>query len=196
MLPSQTHDRKILRLDCAIALMLLVSLVACDGIDVQNLASVSDLASEARTALADSPSRAASLEPDMESIGPDGALRIYYQFIDDSGAVQFVERLSDVPVAWRDRPVDHVIADRRGEHDTRDVIAREGQGPFDRAGRGQDMARADPPEPVFGPPVARGMVGNTFIRQHIAVIVDPCPGAAGADGHAVASGGEAPQHRP
>lgn len=42
-------------------------------------------------------------QADMESIGPEGALRVYYQFVDDAGAVQFVERLRDVPVAWRDR---------------------------------------------------------------------------------------------
>jgi glutaredoxin len=41
--------------------------------------------------------------PDMESIGPEGSQRIYYQFVDDRGRVQFVERLSDVPNAWRDR---------------------------------------------------------------------------------------------
>ncbi len=42
-------------------------------------------------------------EPDMESIGPEQSKRIYYQFLDDGGTVQFVERLSDVPEAWRDR---------------------------------------------------------------------------------------------
>lgn len=41
--------------------------------------------------------------PNMESIGPDEAMRIYYQFVDDRGRVQFVERLSDVPDAWRDQ---------------------------------------------------------------------------------------------
>lgn len=42
-------------------------------------------------------------EADMESIGPDESLRVYYQFTDDRGRVQFVERLADVPEAWRDR---------------------------------------------------------------------------------------------
>ena len=41
--------------------------------------------------------------PDMESVGPEEALRIYYQFIDDRGKVRFVERLSDVPDAWREQ---------------------------------------------------------------------------------------------
>jgi len=39
----------------------------------------------------------------MQSVGPDGSSRVYYQFIDDRGRVQFVERLADVPAAWRDR---------------------------------------------------------------------------------------------
>jgi glutaredoxin len=39
----------------------------------------------------------------MESIGPEAAKRIYYQFIDDRGRVQFVERLADVPAAWREQ---------------------------------------------------------------------------------------------
>jgi glutaredoxin len=42
-------------------------------------------------------------DPGMESIGPEGSSRVYYQFIDDRGQVRFVERLADVPSAWRDR---------------------------------------------------------------------------------------------
>ena len=40
---------------------------------------------------------------DLTSLGPDSETRIYYQFIDERGAVRFVERLEDVPEAWRDR---------------------------------------------------------------------------------------------
>ena len=39
--------------------------------------------------------------PQMESVGPLDAKRIYYQFVDGGGRVQFVERLSEVPDAWR-----------------------------------------------------------------------------------------------
>ncbi len=46
---------------------------------------------------------AGTRDPDMQSIGPDASMRIYYQFVDNRGRVQFVERLSDVPVDWRDR---------------------------------------------------------------------------------------------
>jgi glutaredoxin len=37
------------------------------------------------------------------SLGPEHAKRLYYQFIDGKGRVRFVERMVDVPSAWRDR---------------------------------------------------------------------------------------------
>ena len=37
------------------------------------------------------------------SLGPGQAKRLYYQFIDPRGRVAFVERLTDVPAAWRDK---------------------------------------------------------------------------------------------
>lgn len=54
-------------------------------------------------ATADGNVDASPRDPEMQSIGPDGSQRIYYQFVDDRGRVQFVERLSDVPEAWRNR---------------------------------------------------------------------------------------------
>jgi len=39
----------------------------------------------------------------LASVGPEGQTRIYYQFVDAAGGVRFVERLEDVPEAWRDR---------------------------------------------------------------------------------------------
>jgi glutaredoxin len=42
-------------------------------------------------------------ERSMDSVAPENAIRVYYQFIDDRGVVRFVERLTDVPSAWRDR---------------------------------------------------------------------------------------------
>ncbi|MFK7896592.1 MAG: glutaredoxin family protein [Myxococcota bacterium] len=53
----------------------------------------------------------ASATPTMDSIGPDSAKRVYYQFLDDRGGVQFVERLDAVPAAWRER-VGYVEMDR------------------------------------------------------------------------------------
>lgn len=37
------------------------------------------------------------------SLGPNHAKRLYYQYVDSGGRVQFVERMSDVPEAWRAR---------------------------------------------------------------------------------------------
>jgi glutaredoxin len=39
----------------------------------------------------------------IASLGPGAAKRLYYQFVDERGAVRFVERLDQVPPAWRDR---------------------------------------------------------------------------------------------
>jgi len=39
----------------------------------------------------------------IASLGPGAAKRLYYQFIDERGSVRFVERLDQVPPAWRDR---------------------------------------------------------------------------------------------
>lgn len=35
------------------------------------------------------------------SLGPEAARRLYYQFVDERGSVRFVERLDDVPPQWR-----------------------------------------------------------------------------------------------
>lgn len=83
-----------------ILLAMASSIVGCDQIDASKT-----LVESALSEMSTLPSSQASTagDPDMESIGPDGALRIYYQFVDDSGQVQFVERISDVPVAWREQ---------------------------------------------------------------------------------------------
>jgi glutaredoxin len=39
----------------------------------------------------------------IASVGPESAKRVYYQFADERGLVRFVERLDQVPPAWRDR---------------------------------------------------------------------------------------------
>lgn len=42
--------------------------------------------------------------PGWESLDDDrSAVRLYYQFVDARGQVRFVERLDDVPEAWRER---------------------------------------------------------------------------------------------
>jgi glutaredoxin len=83
-------------LSIALGLTWLVT-TGCDGLDAS---IASTIASEKAASV---PAAASSRDPDMQSIGPDSAQRIYYQFIDDTGHVQFVERLSDVPIAWREQ---------------------------------------------------------------------------------------------
>ena len=39
----------------------------------------------------------------IASLGPEAAKRLYYQYIDERGSVRFVERLDQVPPAWRER---------------------------------------------------------------------------------------------
>ncbi len=81
----------------AVALAMMIAVVSgCDQIDAEPVANLAELVETA-----DEPP--ATVDPDVESVGPDGAMRIYYQFVDSSGRVQFVERITDVPEAWRDQ---------------------------------------------------------------------------------------------
>ncbi len=78
----------------------LILLSGCDGLDLKSVLTPSARAGpEVERDL----TTVARRDPSMESIGPEAAKRIYYQFIDDRGQVQFVERLSDVPAAWREQ---------------------------------------------------------------------------------------------
>jgi glutaredoxin len=47
--------------------------------------------------------RSGDSAPGAESLGPESAKRLFYQYIDDNDAVHFVERLDLVPPAWRER---------------------------------------------------------------------------------------------
>lgn len=96
---------------------MLALLLGCDNFDPSSLmprntgsttgARAAELVVEAATQgsqlVADAARPARSDDPEMQSIGPGESQRIYYQFVDDRGRVQFVERLGDVPEAWRDR---------------------------------------------------------------------------------------------
>lgn len=96
-------------------LSVLALILGCDALDPSSLqpsasTPISDHASTDRAAGAPDPGKVRqsaqgkrSNDPEMQSIGPGQSQRIYYQFVDDRGRVQFVERLSDVPEAWRDR---------------------------------------------------------------------------------------------
>ncbi|HIF94152.1 MAG: glutaredoxin family protein [Myxococcales bacterium] len=82
----------------AVLTLLILMISGCDQIEASQILSRAGLVETVND-----PSEAdlAMIDPDMQSVGPDGAMRIYYQFVDRSGRVQFVERITDVPVAWR-----------------------------------------------------------------------------------------------
>jgi glutaredoxin len=80
--------------------LLMLSILGCDQIEASKALVENTLSEFDETATAE---QTAAGDPDMDSIGPDGAMRIYYQFVDGSGQVQFVERITDVPVAWREQ---------------------------------------------------------------------------------------------
>ena len=69
-------------------ILILVGGVGCDQIEASRALVESTLSDIQATDHSES-GRAA--DPDVDSIGPEEAQRIYYQFDDDSGQVQFVE---------------------------------------------------------------------------------------------------------
>ncbi len=118
--PSATARRLpalVRRHPLALAALLVISwiLTGCDMIEFKAITSAKDTAEAELLAAArgakNNVARATGADgaadsgaaPTMDSIGPDSAKRIYYQFLDDRGAVRFVERLEFVPEAWRSR---------------------------------------------------------------------------------------------
>ena len=91
----------------------------------------------------------------------------------------------DGAVADGDAEVHHVIAHGRSQHDAGDVVARKAQGAFDGAGGGDDLGGADAPEAVARAVRTGGVIGQTFVAQHVAVVIDPCPHGAGTEGNVV-----------
>lgn len=77
--------------------LLSLGAIGCDDLDASVVLSTPANSAEAPESATPDSDR----NRKMESVGPEKAMRIYYQFIDDHGRVQFVERLSDVPAAWR-----------------------------------------------------------------------------------------------
>lgn len=118
---ASTRDRgtpRFARATLALGVGLFASLLGCNELDGQRLADPARLVAEILGEADDAPegSRPAALggdeaagadagarDPSMASIGGADSKRIYYQFVDDRGGVHFVERLTDVPAAWRDR---------------------------------------------------------------------------------------------
>jgi glutaredoxin len=86
---------------------------------------------------------------DLTSLGPGAETRIYYQYIDVRGGVKFVERLDDVPEAWRDRvgyleldaPPPLSPAEAKRTRDARYARANPGAGRSVSAGGGASAGR-------------------------------------------------------
>ena len=77
--------------------------------------------------------------------------------------------------------VHHIIADRRGQHDARNIIARKAKRAFNRASGGDGLRRTNAPKAVAWASHFRRMVFQAFIAQDITVIVDTCAHHTGAD---------------
>jgi glutaredoxin len=77
------------------------------AIDEGKKAALADVRAEIEKDAAESESFADNEEAKRKaggvSLGPEHAKRLYYQFIDQRGRVAFVERLDDVPAAWRSK---------------------------------------------------------------------------------------------
>ena len=77
--------------------------------------------------------------------------------------------------------VHHIIADRRGQHDARNIVARKAKRAFNRASGGDGLRRTNAPKAVAWASHFRRMVFQAFIAQDITVIVDTCAHHTGAD---------------
>jgi len=94
--------RSRLALVSTLAAALIGSSTGCEDATGRVMALVDELRSGVATASTEGEG-AASGAGSGESLGPEAAKRIYYQFIDERGSVRFVERLDEVPNAWRER---------------------------------------------------------------------------------------------
>jgi glutaredoxin len=83
--------------------ILLLGATGCDSLDLSVALSALVESADSGEVRDDRSGAKSAGSADMESVGPEAAKRIYYQFIDDRGRVQFVERLADVPAAWREQ---------------------------------------------------------------------------------------------
>ena len=81
--------------------------------------------------------------------------------------------------------INHIVTHSRGQHDARYIVARKRERTFNRTGRRHNLLGADAPQTMTRTIAQRRMIAHTFIAQHIAVVINPCPHHAGADGDVV-----------
>ena len=85
-------------------------------------------------------------------------------------------------IPGRHGPVHHIIAHSRGEHHPGHIIASKGQRAFQRAGCRHNPLGPNAPQAFLWATIAGGVIGHAVLGQHIAVVINPCHHAAGAQG--------------
>ncbi len=80
-----------------------------------------------------------------------------------------------------DAEIDRIIAHRPRQQHAGQIVAREGQRPLDCARRGHDPLRPYPPESVARAVLIGRVIGQPFIGQSIAVVINACTHATCAD---------------
>jgi len=85
----------------------------------------------------------------VEILDESATMRMYYQFVDDSGMVRFVECLDDVPEQWRDRVgfVEMAVAPPLSPMDAQRTRAQHYAGSGRSAGVSKASYSMDAPEP-------------------------------------------------
>ena len=79
---------------------------------------------------------------------------------------------NDGSIPNRNTPIVHIIPHGRRQHHARDIIARKRQRALNRASGGHNLFRAHPPQPVSRAGRVWAVICQSFIAQHIPVIVD------------------------
>ena len=126
-------------------MLVAVALAALGGCDARSV----DQTLEAARGLLAEPVEDVEVPEDRSSLGPESATRLYYQFVDQRGRVRFVERLADVPEAWRERVgfVEMSVPPPLTPGDAR--RAREGFANARRAAGSEIVKASGPPTVIF-----------------------------------------------
>jgi glutaredoxin len=109
MRPARDHDtalapRAALRPAVVLAALAVAVLAAgCNDQGAPSLHALVDKVSHAASSAGAESGVEQAAARGVEILDESATMRMYYQFVDDSGMVRFVERLADVPEQWRDR---------------------------------------------------------------------------------------------
>ncbi len=76
--------------------------------------------------------------------------------------------------------IHQVVAHGAGQHHTGNIVSGKAEGAFDGPGGGDHVTCPDAPQTVARACLGRCVIGQLFIAQDIAVVIDPCPHGARA----------------